>query len=131
MRHNIDLVLTLGGLEEAIAMASELHFSDRGRALGHLKTAERLIREHLEDRDTVFRGLVSVWEKSRLPKGLSLPGKPYVFARDRARHFANRTPDMTYLILDEQLLDLEGYLEGLRALIAHYEKALEGWKGNR
>ena len=43
-----------------------------------------------------------------------------MFAPDRARHFANRTPDIRYLILDEELLDLEGYLERLKAYIEDY-----------
>ena len=82
------------------------------------------IEEHLRDRARVFGQLVAKWEETRLPKGLSLPQKPYVHARDRARHFANRSPDMTYLILDEQLLDLEGYLERLKDYSASYEHAL-------
>jgi hypothetical protein len=111
MRHNVDLVCMLGDLEECVSAASELHFRDR-------------IEDHLADRQSVFDGLVRVWEQTRLPKGLSLDGRDYVFARDRARHFANRTPDMNYLILDEQLLGLETYLEGLEALIDRYRPAV-------
>jgi hypothetical protein len=50
-----------------------------------------------------------------MPKGMSTPDKKYFFKMDRSRHFANRTPDMSYLIYDEQLLDMEGYLEKLSA----------------
>ena len=31
-------------------------------------------------------------------------------------------PDMTFLILDEKLLDLEGYLGRLKSYIAGYDK---------
>ena len=120
MRHNADVILMLGRLEEAVGAASGLHFSDRPRALEHLRGAQRLVEDHLRDRAAVFGTLVSVWERTRLPKGLSLPGRPYVHARDRARHFANRTADMTYLILDEQLLGLEAWLERLEQFTDEY-----------
>ncbi|MBN1674633.1 MAG: beta-N-acetylhexosaminidase [Kiritimatiellae bacterium] len=121
MRHNAELILMLGDLEAAISRASDgLHYTDRKAALSELRKAEHLIEAHLADRDKVFTELVSVWERTRLPKGLSLPEKPYRHARDRARHFANRTPDMSYLILDEQRLELEEYLERLKVYNAKY-----------
>ena len=54
---------------------------------------------------------------------MSTPEKKYFFARERARHFANRTPDMRYLVMDEDLLGLESYLERLKAYNDAYEKA--------
>ena len=124
MRHNVDLVLMLGQLEEAISTASGLHFSDRPSALANLKRAGRLIECHLADRIAVFHGLMAVWGETAPLKGYSTPDKTYVFAPDRARHFANRTPDMRYLILDEELLDLEGYLRRLGRYISQYEAAM-------
>jgi hypothetical protein len=53
---------------------------------------------------------------------MSTPGKTYFFQQDRARHFANRKPDMSYLIYDEQLLDMEGYLKNLKNYMADYKK---------
>ena len=126
MRHNVDLLLMLGRLEEAISAASGLHFSDRKESLKHLERARAMIEKHLADRKAVFDNLVETWERTRLPKGHSASEKPYVFAPDRARHFANRTPDMRYLIMDEELLDLEGYLERLKAYIADYERLICG-----
>jgi hypothetical protein len=123
MRHNADLVLMLGRLEREISAASALHFSDRQKALSHLERARAMIEEHLAGRQAVFENLVATWERTRLPKGYAAPEKPYVFAPDRARHFANRTPDMRYLIRDEELLDLEGYLARLNACIAHYGRS--------
>ena len=61
------------------------------------------------------------WEQTRLPKGLSLPDKPYFHRQDRARHYAFRTADMSYLIYDEQLLDIETYLTKLLDYIAGYK----------
>ena len=62
------------------------------------------------------------WEQTRLPKGLSLPDKPYFHRQDRARHYAFRTADMSYLIYDEQLLDIESYLTKLQNFITWYRK---------
>ena len=121
MRHNVDLVLMLGQLEQKISAASGLHFSDRKEALKHLEQAQAMIEEHLADRKAVFENLLEIWEQTRLLKGYFTQDKPYVFAPDRARHFANRTPDMRYLIMDEELLELEGYLERLKAYIADYD----------
>lgn len=125
MRHNCDLVLMLGDLEEAIDKAHAANFLDRRAALDELRRGRDLIATHLTDRREVFERLVAVWERTRLVKGLSTPDKPFVWAPDRARHFANRTPDMGYHILDEELLDLEGYLERLEAYIPEYETHLE------
>ena len=38
-----------------------------------------------------------------------------------ARHFAFRQPDMSFLIYDEQLLDIEGYIEKLKAYIEYFK----------
>lgn len=121
MRHNVDLVLMLGRLEQEIGAASGLHFSDRRESLKHLKQAEDMIQKHLADREKVFKNLVETWEQTRFVKGCSTTEKNYVFAPDRARHFANRTPDMRYLIMDEELLDLEGYLKRLTEYIENYQ----------
>jgi hypothetical protein len=45
---------------------------------------------------------------------MSLPGKPYFFRQDITRHFANRTADMRFVLIDEDDLDLEGYLFKLK-----------------
>jgi hexosaminidase len=45
---------------------------------------------------------------------MSTPEKEFFHEQDRARHFAFRTADMSYLIYDEQLLGIEEYLEKLR-----------------
>ena len=65
----------------------------------------------------MYQELVAVWEKTRLPKGLSTDDKVFFYRQDRARHFAFRRPDMSYLIYDEQLLGLEDYLKKLKAYI--------------
>ena len=115
IEHTCLTYLDLSELEYTITQAHKNAFSDRAATLRSLEKAELLIGNSLLRREKVFADLVSVWEKTRLPKGMSTPAKKYFFKMDRSRHFANRTPDMSYLIYDEQLLDMEGYLEKLRA----------------
>ena len=119
--HTCQTYLDLSELERTITRAHKEAFSDRKAAIGHLMDAESLIEESLERRAKVYSNLVSVWEQTRMPKGMSTPEKEYFYKMDRSRHYANRTPDMSYLIYDEQLLDMEGYLEALRA----YRKTLK------
>ena len=70
--------------------------------------------DQLARRKKVFDDLVTTWEKTRLPKGMSTENEKYFHRQDRGRYYGNRTQDMTYLIIDEQDLDLEGYLVKLR-----------------
>ena len=111
----------LSNLERTITEAHKNAFSDRQAAYNSLVKAEQLIESSLERRDSVYNKLVTTWEKTRLPKGMSTPDKKYFYKMDRSRHFANRTADMSYLIYDEQLLDLEGYLDRLK----EYRKAFQ------
>jgi hexosaminidase len=121
MLHNAELILMLGQLEKAVTEAHLVHYSDRKETLVQLEKAQSMIEEHLTDRKKVYENLIEVWERTRLPKGMSTPDKEFVWAPDRARHFANRTPDMRYLIMDEELLGLEKYSEDLRKYIEEYK----------
>ena len=104
----------LSNLEYAITEAHKNAFTNRKEAQNSLVKAETIIEKSLARRQKVYTDLVKTWEKTRLPKGLSTPDKKFFFKMDRSRHFANRTADLSYLIYDEQLLDMEGYLQELK-----------------
>lgn len=112
--HTCLTYLDLSKLERTITEAHRNAFSDRQAAHNNLLKAEQIIENSLDRREKVYNELVATWEKTRLPKGMSTPDNKYFYKMDRSRHFANRTADMSYLIYDEQLLDLEGYLERLK-----------------
>ncbi len=116
--HTAGTYRALSRLEQAVGRAHKARFVSHQQALDALDDAARIVGGSLADRSQVFDNLVAVWEKTRLPKGMSTPVKSYFWQQDRARHFAFRRPDMSYLIWDEQLLDLEGYLQKLR----HYTR---------
>jgi hypothetical protein len=109
-KHTARTYLDLSDLENAIKAAHQQRFINLDSAYHNLQNAGKIIKDQLARREMVFKQLLSVWEKTRLSKGMSTPSKKYFFEQERTRHFANRVPDMTYLIVDEQQLDLEGYL---------------------
>ncbi len=126
IRHTCLTYLDLSEVENEIAAANKNNFISRKSAYTSLVKAQQIIEKSLERRTKVFNSLVATWEKTRLPKGLSTNNKTYLHRQDRARHFANRRADMTYLIYDEQKLDMEGYLEKLKAYTTYYKTTI--WK---
>ena len=121
IQHTCHTYVSLSNLEYAIGEANKLTFINRDSAYYSLKNAAKIIENNLKERAVVFNDLVTTWEKTRMPKGMSTTDKKYFFQQDRTRHFANRKPDMTFLIYDEQKLDLEGYLEKLKAYMEKYK----------
>ncbi|HUU29170.1 MAG TPA: beta-N-acetylhexosaminidase [archaeon] len=124
--HTARTYLALSELENAITQAHRKHFSSHQAAYEALKRAERIIEENLEERGTVFNKIKATWEKSQLPKGMSTPEKKYLHARDQQRNFANRRPDLSFMIYDEELLGLEDYLARLREYMQWYSKTYLG-----
>jgi len=120
--HTARTYIALSELENEITAAHKQHFKSHQAAYSCFEKAAKIIEENLQDREKVFNSLVSTWEKTRLPKGLSTSEKKYFHRQDRARHYANRRPDMTYLIYDEQKLNLEDYLKSIREYMAWYKK---------
>ncbi len=120
--HTARTYLALSALERAIGAAHEAHFASHEQALRALEQAEGLIGRNLEERAELFGRIKATWEKSQLPKGLSTPDKQYVHGRDRQRNFANRRPDLSFMIYDEQQLGLERYREELRQYMQWYRE---------
>lgn len=120
--HTTQTYEDLSQLENLITLAHRSHFESHEESYQAMANAVTLIENSLKRRETVFRDLVATWEKTRLPKGFSTSDKNYFFRQDRARHYANRVPDMTYLIYDEQQLDMEGYLAALKEYMELYRK---------
>lgn len=127
IKHTALTYLDLSALENAVTTAHQAHYISHEEAFRNLNKASQIIQDHLKRREKVFNELVSTWEKTRFSKGMSTNDKKYFFEQDRTRHFANRTPDMTYLIVDEQQLNLEGYLEKLQKYIQFYRDRFLSW----
>jgi hypothetical protein len=129
-RHTALTYLDLSQLENAIRQAHEDRFTNLDAAYNNLQKAAQIVTAQLARRQKVFDDLVTVWERTRLPKGMSTKEKQYFFEQDRTRHFANRVPDMSYLVIDEQHLDLESYLLNLQQYINFFEQKFLPKKAN-
>jgi hypothetical protein len=107
--HTANTYLALSALESAIKEAHNQRYISYEATFKSLGDAAAIIETNLSEREKVYQNLVNIWEKTRLPKGYSTPGKEFFHEQDRARHFAFRRADMSYLIYDEELLGLESY----------------------
>ena len=122
VKHTCNTYLSLSKLERAIKEAHRQRFLNHEAAYRALGKAMDIIDTNLNERKEVYDNLVAVWEKSRLPKGLSTPEKKFFHRQDRARHFAFRKADMSYLIYDEELLGLEDYKVKLQEYMEWYKQ---------
>ncbi|MEA2064040.1 MAG: beta-N-acetylhexosaminidase [Gemmatimonadota bacterium] len=118
--HTAKVYIDLVELEDAITRAHRARFTCHGEVMANLEKARGIVEQSLDDREKVYKDLVAVWEKSRLPKGMDTPEKKFFFRQDRARHFGFRRADMSYLICDEQMLGLEDYLQKLKSYMDWY-----------
>jgi hypothetical protein len=89
-------------------------------ALGKLEDALKQVRELEREGRFALNDLVTVWEESRLPKGMSADGREYLHMTDFASHLANVTPGMSYLRLVEESWNLDAYAQQLENLIRNY-----------
>ncbi|MBL7737186.1 MAG: beta-N-acetylhexosaminidase [Chitinophagaceae bacterium] len=122
IKHTALTYLDLSRLENAIAKAHEQRFLSHDSAYYYLDYARQIVAGNIERREKIYSEMTALWEQTMLPKGLSTPEKKYFFRGDRTRHFANRTPDLKYLIIDEEDLDLESYLKKLQEYMETYRK---------
>ncbi|NOR35055.1 MAG: family 20 glycosylhydrolase [Bacteroidales bacterium] len=118
--HTCHTYLALSEIELAIKEAHSQRFRNHEAALESMEKAVQIIESNLGDREKVNSELVSIWERTRLPKGMSTDEKEFFHRQDRARHYAFRRADMSYLICDEEELGLEEYKEKLLDYIDYY-----------
>jgi len=119
--HTANTYLALSDLEKSIAKAASTHYNDSQATYNELNHAVIIIEENLVERNQIFTEIKATWEKSQHPKGMSTTEKKYLHARDEQHNFANRRPDLTFMIYDEEKLGLEGYLQNLRMYIKNYK----------
>ena len=122
VKHTCNTYLALSNLEKAIKEAHNQRFLSHKAAMEAMEKAVDIIDENLLERKMMYNELVETWEKTRLPKGMSTPEKQFFHRQDRARHFAFRRADMSYLIMDEELLGLEDYRAKLLQYMGWYKK---------
>lgn len=120
--HTANTYLALSRLENSITEAHRAHFDSPAGAFAALQRAAGIVEENLAERERVFKSIVATWEKTQLPRGMSTVEKKYVHGRDQQRNFANRRPDLSFMICDEQMLGLEDYLANLKKYMEWYRE---------
>ena len=120
--HTCNTYLTLSELELAIKEAHNQRYVSHKATYAGMEKAVQIIETNLSEREKVYGELVTIWEKTRLPKGMSTEDKAFFHRQDRARHFAFRRADMSYLICDEELLGLEEYRDKLLEYMNGYKE---------
>jgi hypothetical protein len=130
----LNLLETLAGLEEQLDSARQdagnVHFD---RAARKLEAAADAARRCAAEREEIFRGLVAVWERSRLPKGQAAGGRTFRHVQDDTKnHPADWTPDLGYLIKPSRDLDLEGWADRVCQAAAEFRRRHpetgQGWR---
>ncbi len=124
MGHHWQLLTGLADAEHSLERARQ---SGAGRnpssAVGHLVAAHNRVAGLLEQGEKVFSNLRAVYEKSRYPKGRSVDGRQFFHKLDDVKdHWADRTPDLGFMMQPERGIGLAKWLEELAGITREYAK---------
>jgi len=123
--HHDRMIAGFRTIEQALGAArSAAADQDSERALELLLQARREAAEISEDSIRVFEYLRTTWEKSRFPKGQEVNGKKFYHVMDDTKdHWADRRPDLSYMMAPEESIGLEQWLRQLGEVARAYAKA--------
>jgi hypothetical protein len=124
MRHQCRLVPGLAFLEEKLKSAhAAAGDKDPERAAGYLNEARQHAALLIGERKSVFADLQRVWEKSRYPKGREVNGRKFLHVMDDVKdHWADRRPDLSYLIAPEESIGLEKWSQELSGILRAFRE---------
>ncbi|MEM2465494.1 MAG: hypothetical protein QXL85_07810, partial [Candidatus Bathyarchaeia archaeon] len=122
--HHCRMIITMKEIEDALGAAREAaRRPDPQRAIEYLNRAYKLASLIIAERYRVFNFLKNIWEKSRYPKGREVGGKKFYHVLDDTKdHWADRRPDLTYLIAPEESIGLEQWMKDLKLIIENYKE---------
>ncbi len=122
--HHNRLILGMKKIESELeAGRAETLKNRHEEAIGHLVNAFDLAKGLVKERNETYQSLKTVWEKSRFEKGREVDGKKFFQVLDDTKdHWADRRPDLSYMIAPEESIGLEKWIDGMRAIIREYAK---------
>jgi len=122
LEHHDRLIAGMKGIEETLAAARRAVAENDARgALEMLVSARNRAADILAERNSVFAQLTVTWEKSRFAKGRSVDGKKFYHVLDDTKdHWADRRPDLTYMIAPEESIQLEHWIRQIQDLARAY-----------
>jgi len=127
LRHHSHMIVSLGRIEDLMGQAQkEAGNGDPQQAVESLIQAHTLAREVIQDRENMFAYLKQIWEQAHFPKGQTVDGRNFLHILDDVKdHWADRRPDLSYLIEPEESIDLETWTEKLADVILTYSRAMD------
>jgi hypothetical protein len=122
--HHNRLILGLRSIEDRLKAASvAAEKNDPQRAVGQLVAAYDRARSAIEGRHQTYRRLKTTWEKSQFAKGREVNGKKFFHVLDDTKdHWADRRPDLSYMIAPEESIELEKWMKQLALVIQEYAR---------
>jgi len=125
MGHKWTLLAGLAEAERSLERARDAAAAGKpAQAVGYLVAAHNRVQRLREDGEEIFAGLKKVYEKSRYPKGRSVGGKKFFHKLDDTKdHWADRTPDLSFMMMPERSIGLDKWVERLSELTRAYAKA--------
>jgi hypothetical protein len=120
--HHWRLLTGLAEAEYSLELARQAALkSDPAEAVGRMVAAHNQVQWLQRAGEQAYQRLVRVFEKSRYPKGRSASGKPYVHVLDDTKdHWADRTADLSFLIVPERSIGLGQWRKELAAVIREF-----------
>jgi hexosaminidase len=86
-----------------------------------LVSARNRAADILAERSSMFEQLTATWEKGRFAKGRTVDGKKFYHVLDDTKdHWADRRPDLTYMIAPEESIGLEDWTKRIEGLAQAY-----------
>jgi len=122
--HHNRLISGMKGIEESLAAARRAAAENDARlALDMLVAARSRAADILAERKSVFEQLTVTWEKSRYPKGREVGGRKFYHVLDDTKdHWADRRPDLTYMIAPEESIRLEDWMKQIESLAQSFSR---------
>ncbi|MDW8353193.1 MAG: beta-N-acetylhexosaminidase [Bryobacterales bacterium] len=120
--HKWRLLDRMAQAEEALEQARQSALRTHpAQAVAHLVTAYRLVERARRQGERIFAELIAVYEKSRFPKGQTVGGRKFVHVFDDTKdHWADRTPDLSFMMAPERSIGLDQWLEDLAHVTRRY-----------
>jgi hypothetical protein len=122
--HHWNVLLGLADAERSLERARGAHGDKRyAQAVGNMVAAFQRVEGLNRERQSIFRDLTAVWEKSRYPKGQTVGGRKFVHVLDDTKdHWADRRADLSYMTAPEENIGLDGWAKQLSTVIRSYAK---------
>jgi len=123
--HHWRLLDTLASAERSLVNAqAAAQKNNPAAAVASLVTAYTTVDKVRREGEQVFDQLRVTYEKSMFPKGQSVGGRKFFHVLDDTKdHPADRTPDLSWMIVPERSIGLGKWLQDLRKITEEYAKA--------